>query len=225
MWDVLRGDDCAVARKAAHYKSRLGDGEDGTGASSINWVALAVTEVVISIPVPAGTKGKALQGGQPAPLPWGPLASKGVKKPFFWHQWPDLPLYSNWMFFTPKQAQAVLSLCPGPAAHSRLENLSPCISGRAEPMSPTLSCSPRLPHRGLIFVRVCFNTAYGLHYTQTSHFHNYTMTGVPVKAIKQILLPRPVPPPPLALPIKLTGVPVCEEKENPINPLLPPPSV
>lgn len=99
--------------------------------------------------------------------------------------------YSNRMFFTPKQAQAVLSQCPGPAAHSRLENLSPCISGRAGPVSPTPSCSPRLPHRGLIFVRVCFNAAYGLHYTQTSHFHNYTMMGVPVKAIKQILLPRP----------------------------------
>lgn len=82
IWDALRRDDCAVARKAAPYKSRLGDGEDGTGASSINWVALAVTEVVISSPRAAGTKGKALQGGKPAPLPWGLLASKGAKALF-----------------------------------------------------------------------------------------------------------------------------------------------
>lgn len=78
--------------------------------------------------------------------------------------------------------------------------------GLGPPPLPDPPQLPRRPHGGLIFVHVCFNTAYGLHYTQTSHFHNYTMMGVPVKAIKQILFPRPIPPPPPAVPIKLAGV-------------------
>lgn len=113
-----------------------------------------------------------------------------------------------------------LSQCPCPCCTGKCE-LRLWGEGWARVPHPFLP--PRQPHGGLIFVRVCFNAAYGLHYTQTSHFHNYTMMGVPVKAIKQILFPRPVPPPPPALPIKLAGVPVCEEKEKPrartVNPL------
>ena len=118
------------------------------------------------------------------------------------------------MLLKPDVFHPILALlgCVGLPSHPAfplpwLENLRGALRGGLVP--PPLPDPPLLPHRphgGLIFVRVCFNTAYGLHYTQTSHFHNYTMMGVPVKAIKQILLPRPVPPPPPALPIKLAGV-------------------
>lgn len=131
-----------------------------------------------------------------------------VKPHFFGTKFlPSTQCYLNRMFLTPNKA-CLAALDSSAAPHPWLwlgwkickEN-----SGEGWVPHPFLIPSPAPPHRphgSLIFVHVCFSTAYGLHYTQTSRFHNYTMMGVPVKAIKQILFPPPCPSAPRSPPHK-----------------------